>query len=52
MDKIFEGGSLMQHDKVNSPTKVVVGARAASALECSTFDSGHTEIENVIVTYL
>jgi len=52
VDKIFEGGNLIWHDKENSSTKVFVEARAIRALECSTFDSEHKEIENVVVTYL
>ena len=52
VDKSFEGGNLMQQDKKNSPAKVVLEARASRALECSTSNSGHKKIENVVVTCL
>lgn len=52
VDENFEGGNLMQQDNENSPTNVVVEARATKALESSTSDSERKEIENVVVTYL
>jgi len=46
--KSFEGNNLVQQGKGNSLAK----ARVAKALECSTSDSRHKEIENVVVTCL
>ena len=51
-DTIFELGNFVQQGKNSSPAKVVEGAKVATALEHSTSDFEHKEIENTILTYL
>lgn len=48
VNNVFEGNNLVQQGKGNSPTE----AKDAKALKCSTSNSGHKEIENVVITYL
>ena len=51
-DKIFELENFVQQGEKSSPTKLVEEARLARALEYSTYDFEHKEIENVTMTYL
>lgn len=52
VDKIFEVENFVQQAKRISAAKVVKEARASRALEHSTSDYEHTEIEKVTLTYM